>query len=129
MKKLLIMVLCLVLATSAMVGCSSQETLEDDAEQVAVEQPTGGQPAGGDIAMGNTFEGTITNIELDTDTDVIIATIEPNEGEEILSVGNLAEVGLIKDHSYEIGDTVTVAYGQAFSDEGNIAFDNATIEW
>ena len=124
MKKLLTLSLCLVLALSVMVGCTAKNTVEDTNSQVTSSVAS---EETNDIIKENTFEGTISNIELDTVTDVIMATIEPNEGEDVLSTGKLAFVGLIKKHNYEVGDKVIVAYGKAFSDNGNIAFDNATI--
>ena len=116
MKKITTLLLCLLMVTSVMVGCTSKTATEDKKENT------------GDLIMENTFKGTIIKIEVDATTDVTLATIEPNEGEEILSVGNTAIVGLVKDHSYKVGDTVTIAYGKAFSDNGKIEFDNVTIQ-
>ena len=117
MKKILSMVLCLLMATSMMVGCTSQDIDDEIKDEASV----------GDIAMSNTFEATIT--EINTESEVILATVEPVEGEEILSYGEYATVGLMKEHEYEIGDIIMVAYGKAFSDNGKIEFDNVTIKW
>ena len=137
MKKLTTLALGLVMASAMMVGCAPKdadiETSEDVSEAVTgeltedvPEEVPLGEPVA-DIAMGNTFEATIT--EISTETEVTMATVVPVEGEEILSYGEYANVGLIKDHGYEIGDIVTVAYGKAFSENDKIEFDNVTIEW